>query len=216
MLPKPEKNKKATQSNEQLDLVEVLSKENKVAKKRRLTLILLILTVGVSTGLWIFRTCRYYIDSKTFPKVSINLPQFKTGSIKKFSFGNLNSDITALTNKDGNKWEIYVKTISNSQVPFEYNQSFQDLTKIEDTLGNISKTPVSFNSLTQKNLPLGTEVRELVTNQNNTMELNSLVTVPHVRILYVIKVNGDNLNEAQKNIPLVIERIYWHIMNLTS
>lgn len=128
MLPKPEKLKKV--KTEQLDLVEKISDEDKIRKKRKYLIIAIICTVGLSTIFYCYRCF-------TSLGLSFNLPTINFNKIPNFTY---DKDIS-----------LYIQ--SNDFV-YEYQSSL--IPDINDILSILSTAPVK----KIENLPSGVEVRE--------------------------------------------------------
>jgi hypothetical protein len=128
MLPKPEKLKKV--KTEQLDLVEKISDEDKIRKKRKYLIVAIICTVGLSTIFYCYRHLESLNLSFSFPTINFNkIPNFTH-----------DKDIS-----------LYIQ--SNDFV-YEYQSSL--IPDINDILSILSTAPVK----KLENLPSGVNVRE--------------------------------------------------------
>jgi len=130
MLPKPEKLKKV--KTEQLDLVEKISDEDRIRKKRKYLIISIICTVGLSAIFY----CYHHLES-------LNL-NFKLIPI------NLNFDRTPEFTHD-KEISLYVQS---NDFAYEYQSSL--IPDIGEILSILSTAPLK----KLENLPSGVEVRE--------------------------------------------------------
>lgn len=208
MLPKPEKNKKSLNNPEQLDLVESISQENKVARKRRFIIIFLLLTVGLSMGFWIYHGFSNMVVNHNYPKINFKLSQFTT---KKPSFETTVS-LDSYLPKDSQNWTVYIQTLSTNKKSFTYSHQSDNL-KVEEIKQSLSKLSVANNTLTQTNLPLGVQVKEIIEYKDNNLVVNSLVTVPQKEIIFIFKISTNNPDQDKNNIASIIEQAYYQIMN---
>jgi hypothetical protein len=211
MLPKPEKIRKSSSSPEQLDLVDTLSKEKKKTNKRRFVLLFLILTVGLSFGFWAYRNIHSFLNRGGISQINFHIPKLTRPGSSAAS-GDYQKDIQSIIGNQNN-WSIYVKTLQSNKSPFEYSQNFSEVPDINQYTQNLQKQPISQESLTQQNLPPAAKIQEMTSSQDQNFEMDSLVTIPQKQILFIIKVSGQNHDQAKNKIPYVVEKIYWQILN---
>jgi len=129
MLPKPEKLKKV--KTEQLDLVEKISDEDKIRKKRKYLIIAIICTVGLSTIFY----CYHHLES-------LNL---------SFSLPSINFNFSKVPNFTHDK-DISIYIQSND---FTYEYLSVSIPDIAGILSTLSTAPI----IKLENLPSGVETR---------------------------------------------------------
>jgi hypothetical protein len=95
MHTKEELTKKKAQSSEQLDLVESISRDDSLRKKRIFLYIAIFITIGLSIIFWLFRTLK---------TVNFSTPELPSFSIN--SKVDTNTRISQILGKDSFKWEI--------------------------------------------------------------------------------------------------------------
>jgi hypothetical protein len=132
MLPKPEKIKKV--KTEQLDLVEKISDEDKIRKKRKYLIISIICTVGISAIFYCYRQLESLNLRFKMPAISLNFD-------KRPKFTN-DKDIS-----------LYIKSDN-----FFYEYQSDLISDIDETLFTLDTAPTK----TIDNLPSGVEVRGFV------------------------------------------------------
>lgn len=210
MLPKPEKNKKinnlldktgATPEND----VEVARK--KIQLKRRLVLISLILTAGLSLSFWVFRTAQKIIDSPpsfnlnfkfNFPKINFKISNSKSNSsdskIKQL-----------LTSKN---WSASVVFKSNpSNLIFQSNSSSENFDQI---ISELSKIKPSNQSLINLDLPQGLSFQEKIITDDNLIYQN-LISLPSDQIIISIQTNSHyDLESIKSDLSSLVNSLYWY------
>lgn len=196
MLPKPEKIKKKLKSEESESIKEI-SPEEKIRKKRHLVALVLSITIGLSFLFWIY----HFFKNFSLPKFSFSVPKISVSKDSN-SISSLEKDINNILISDKNIWSIYVKTDS-----FLWEKNSSDL-----SLNPVFKNNES--SFVKKLLPSGAEVKENLINQDNSFEVQSLITIPNKKITLIIKVSGNNLDNSKKLIPILAEKIYWDVVGL--
>lgn len=196
MLPKPEKIKKKIKS-EKSESVNEISPQEKIRQKRRFIVWVLSLTIGLSFVFWIY----HFFKNFSLPKISFSLPQI-TIPQNSASDISLVKDIDNLLASDKNTWSVYVKSDS-----FVFEKNSSDLS-LNLTFKN------NESSFIKKLLPSGAEVKENLISQDNSFEVQSLITIPNKKIVIIIKVSGNNLENSKKLIPLLAEKIYWDVISL--
>ncbi len=197
MLPKPEKNKKKS-SAEQLDLVESISTEDKIKKKRYFLLITLFATVGLSFIFWTFR----FFQNFSFSSVRITLPQFNSISLKSNDDQKqLNDNLNHLFSPNPERWHLSIA----SSAP-QFNWSYNSSSSISD------QTPSSTLGIARGVLPEGTEIKEAIINNATFSQYSALISLPQGKFSIIIK-NDDVDSEKFKNtIPLIVENLYWSLL----
>lgn len=194
MLPKPEKNKKI--SSEQLDLTKTISEDDKIRQKRRILIIALILTFGISFSFWIYNSLKKFsFTSIKFSPPKLDLPRFSFSDSFNPSF-----------KLDSNSWSIYFSTNN-----FTWSKNY-DLSTPAPIISDLQKLSPTKDSLVKSALPEGAEIREKTIDKTDSFEVQSLVTVPQKQILFLIKVSGSNLEASKPLIPGVASSLYWSLI----
>lgn len=204
MLPKQEKIKKSS-SSQQLDLVDSLSEDKKLRRKRIYIIITLILTVGLSLFFWIYRSSKSFFITN---KISNVKPNF---SFPKINFPanqpDLEKTVNQIISTDKNTWSIFVQTTSLNKSPFSWSKN------IETPTSTTLNVPISTNSILKNNLPEGAQIQENVLSNTDSYQLTTLITVPNKQLFIIIKVAGtNNLQSSIKLIPYLVEKIYWELI----
>lgn len=210
MLPKPEKTKKInnlldkTDNNTENDAESALKK---IQSKRRLVLISLILTAGLSLFFWVFRSIQQIIDSP--PSINldfkINFPKinFMTSSSKT----NL-SDSKIRQFLASRNWSVNVAFKSNPTVlVFQSTPSSDSLTEI---ISELSQIKPSNQSLINLNLPQGLSFQEKIITKDNLVYQN-LISIPGDQIIILINTNeSSNLDSIKSELSTLVNSLYWY------
>jgi len=155
MLTKIELNQKKAKSSEQLDLVDTITSDDKIHKKRMFVISAISITIGLSLVFWIYRS---------FKTVSISLPQMpKFAAISK---NDINTDISTIIGKDSQNWEInYVDKFDTSKLKYSQNSLIKDLlplgvdVKENYTQTDTAQTLQALITLPQQNIYLSIKYR---------------------------------------------------------
>lgn len=182
MLPKPEKKTRKIKS-EQLDLVEEINEKDRIKKKQLYLFVSLALTIGLSL---IFYTYRHF----QLPHLP-TIPQIATTN--SFSL-----DV-------GNNWGIYVKFQD-----YTYNQNYSK--EIKEGLKYLDNIDATIDSSLYQKIPRGVTIRQFEENNKSGFIGLYRLSVPNRDIYILINIAGDNLDQSIKNIPNVVEKIYWHLI----
>ncbi|MBP9817509.1 hypothetical protein KBC75_01980 [Candidatus Shapirobacteria bacterium] len=201
MLEKRDKLKKSTQ----LPLEEKDSGPSStelLQRKRRLVIILLIITIGLSLLFWAYRTLRYFqIPKFKLPQVSSSLQTLSSNK----------SNISEIISKDSSSWSIFF--LPKKLKPYTYNidPAINDAfaAKQIDLLTKLKTPPTN---LLVDVLPEGLTVKDILTETSDQIIYQAIVNIPNNQIYFYIKINGQNLSESKKNIPTVIESYYWSVI----
>jgi len=210
MLPKPEKNKKKlVDSNSEISSVADPQAAQKRAKlKRRLVLLSLFLTVGLSFIFWSVKHIQKILISP--PKINFNfqLPKFnKNISVKQNnSPSDLNKYIKTLTES----WAVYVSLVPDPKNSIYQNSPIFNLDEIPTIVTHLSSIKSNPQSLVNLSLPEGLLFQESI-DLNKNIFYQNIISLPKNKFLLLIKVdNPKNLDQAKKELPLLIEQIYWY------
>lgn len=206
MLPKPEKIKKKTKSEES-EVVNEISPAEKIRKKRLFVTLVLLITVGLSFLFWFY----HFLMNFSLPKISFSVPKIAVPKSSNSTLS-LEKDIDSVLISEKSIWSIYIKSDSflwqkNS------DQLFSDINS-DTVISNFSKIKTTNESLIQKSLPVGAEIKENLISKDNSFEAQYLITVPQRQIFLILKVSGDDLEKSKTLIPKLAEKIYWDIIAL--
>jgi hypothetical protein len=207
MLPKPDKSKKQFPSDDYEPIEE--SKEEKaekekkrIQKKRRLVILSIILTVGLSFSFWIYRSVKTFFKNPEIPKINLSfkLPKFNFSSSKN----NVSDPIKRIIPDSFSNISIYITDNSSPQFIWSQNESAlfqnQPLTDIQNHLNILKPTT---KSLLNVNLPEGLSFKEIVSDKSDFHYYNQ-ITLPDNRQLTIL------ISSPQStDISSLIESIYW-------
>lgn len=217
MLPKPEKIKKASSSAHQLDLVESISVEEKLRKKRFFLYISLLATIGLSLLFWSYRLITNFLKYSSrlsIPKIEIPTVRINTSPVSPNLSQNIDNQITQLLEQDHGKWNVYVHLLPDGLKNF--NWSFNTL-KLSDqeinmTIEKLKITNVNKASQIATSLPQGLEIRDILTKDQNHSRIQALVSLPGRQLFFDIGVEGGDLNQFQDTASKLIGSLYWSII----
>jgi hypothetical protein len=181
MLSKDEILIKKGKTPRQLDLVDDLNHDKDKFKSRLLLILFLFLTVGVSSGLWIFRE---YKDNKLNFNFSLNLPSIQT-------------PVTT----DQNIWQICFFDKNTGTKLYQQNCTIADLPqdKVENNI-----------DLIKSSLPNGLIINESISTSSTDINYVSQISSPKFNYFVTIKIYGSHpLDASQKQIPKTISELYW-------
>lgn len=212
MLPKPEKTKKL---NKNLLADAEITKESdevialkRLKIKRRLILVSLTLTVGLSLIFWSFRQFQSFVNSpKSFNfHPNFTLPEF---NFHKNSSSNQNSasDLDIKNFLKDKNWSVTSFFVNHPDKPtfslnFDSSSSESDI----NLLSSLTKTDQSLISL---DLPQGLLFQEKLT-QNNFLLYQNLITLPHTQLFISIKISDTSLTNNQSNLSQLVDMLYWY------
>jgi len=183
MLPKPEKTKK-NQSIEQLDLVESISAEDKLKKKRHFLLITLFATVGLSFIFWTFHFLQTFSFSNfQLPSFSFSLPQ-STQSV----------DFDRLLSPNSKRWHV---SVAGPNFQWSYNSPTDSTSPPTTTLGIIKNV-----------LPEGVDIKESL----SVNLYSAQIVLPQGQFLITIKYDDNNPEKFKSTIPIIVETLYWSLL----
>lgn len=209
MLPKPEKIKKSSSSkSEQLDLVETISTEDKLKTKRRWLYIALFSTIGLSLLFMVYRSVKTF-----FVHPQITLPHLSIPSTPS-SHSNLDQKVSTIIGSDSNHYSITVHLLNGSTPTFNWSKSTSPLdeTQISSLIENLQTNKEKNKSIIAKYLPQGSQVQENYTSAANSIILQSLVTIPNQKILFVITATGNDLSKFSNVLSKLIPTLYWSVI----
>ena len=213
MLPKPEKNKKInrnlledaqiTQESE-----EVLA-QKRLKTKRRLILISLICTAGISLTFWTIRTVQGFIASPPSFKFDfkIELPKFSSSSKSSSKTNFSDAEIKKII---GDKnWSVGVVFKSNPSNLIFQNNSSADFSSVID---NLSKVKPSEESLIGLNLPQGLTFQEKIDSLNN-INYQNIINLPSNQVVISITTDSNSLESVKPEIVSLTESLYWYAVS---
>jgi len=207
MLPKPDKSKKQFPSDdyqpEEESKQEKIEREKKrIQKKRRLVILSIILTVGLSFSFWVYRSVKNFLDNPEVPNInlSFNLPKFNFSFSKDKSLDPIKKIIP------DNLSDISIYIIDNSSPQFVWSQNesviFKDqpLIDIQNRLNILKPTT---KSLLNINLPEGLSFKEIVSDKSEFYYYNQII-LPDNRQLTILISSSQSVD-----ISSLVESIYW-------
>lgn len=196
MLPKAERRKKKVEA-EQMPLLPTKPVDDQLQQKRWVVAIFLILTVGTSLGLLIYK------NHKSF---GINF-NFKLPSIPKLTdlkIDGTTGPIDQIVADNQNIWSIKIKV--NGQPYFQKNEEYV-------TLIPTGELTIAKSDLITGVLPAVAIVKEKIIAETNFYEYHALISVPKNEIVVAIKFAGShNRDESILLVPKIVEKVYWGVM----
>jgi|GEM_PF-1003753 len=211
MLPKPEKGKKL--NNNFLSDSEITKESDevviakKVKSKRRMILISLIGTAGLSLIFWTVKGVQSFISSPHPLNFSFNfkLPQFnfKTNTETKTSTSILSSDLDKFLSDQKLSAIIFENNDLNNPI-YQFNFSNSNITTF---ISELSKTKSTETSNIISGLPEGLLFQEKLDANTNLYGLT--INLPSNQITFIIQDNNKSQNFNQ-NISSFINQAYWY------
>lgn len=200
MLPKQDKSKKQFPSddfepNEESKEEKAEKEKKRIQKKRRLVIISIILTVGLSLSFWTYRSIKNFLANPKVPKInlSFNLPKINFSSKTKKIIPDGFSDVS-----------VYIYDNSSPQFIYSQNESFvfkdEPLADIQNRFNNLKP---STKSLININLPQGLTFKEIVSDKSEFHYYNQII-LPDDRELTILISSPQSIN-----ISTLVESIYW-------
>lgn len=217
MLPKPEKKSKL--NNNLLSDSEITKESDeviaakKIKTKRRLILISLIATAGLSFIFWSIRGVQSFINSPK-PKFSFHLnlkfPDIKFTSSNhqssnKSSDDNLNQ---FLSNKN---WSVIIFKNDDYENPL-YKSNYSESTDLSDILTDLNKIRASENSNFTTNLPQGFLFQEKLDTSSNPYFYGNIITLPGSHLTFIIQDHSQS-EDFPKNLSEFINLAYWYAIS---
>jgi hypothetical protein len=217
MLPKPEKKQKL--NNNLLSDSEITKESDEViaAKriktKRRLILISLIFTAGLSLIFWTVRGVKSFLDSPE-PKFDFHfnfkLPDLKFKSnkqvVNKSTDNNLNQFLS------GKNWSVII--IKNNDLPkpvYQFN-SDQFTGQIDSLISDLNKIKATENSNILTNLPQGLLFQEKIDTISKPYFYGNIITLPGSHLTFMIY-NQNQSQNFSKEISEFINLAYWYTIS---
>ncbi len=214
MLPKPEKTKKLNKNL--LEDFEITKESDEVVaarrlkSKRRLVLISLGLTVGLSFIFWSFRSIQDYTKSPhsfNFPSnFNFHLPQI---NLKTKSTSSSSTSDAELKNFLENKnWSVSSSFITPTQkTVFSFNSAnISPETEIQSLLP-IEASQSSFINL---NLPQGLSFQEEII-QSPYITYKNLIRLPSSQLLILVSAPGvSSLDQIKNDLSQLVNLLYWY------
>ena len=199
MLPKPEKNKRT--KAEQLDLVKGIDQNLKNRRKSTILIIALLLTIGLSIGLW---TYRHLIQVFANP-ISFTLPSFF------LTYPPTVSPPPSLVNLE----PVVSPIISNTSGHWSFLISHND--RIIWQKGTPLSVPTSkltpSQPLVSSSLPEGLKVTESITQTPDSLQDIIDITLPNQHLIFIINLSQTPDPAAARAIfPRLASAVYWAII----
>ena len=198
MLPKPEKSKKIPNLSDKDDNStesEAEISQKRLLLKRRLILISLLMTAGLSFIFWSFRA------TQNFKLPRLNLPQKSNSNIS------INSDIFTVSSSQSD-WSIISLTKSNPNSPI-FSHNYHNF-NFDQTLASLSSLKPSLSSLIDTNLPQGLTIKEKITTDSG-LTYQTLISLPTNTLLISIFIpRVDNLDSIKPQLSDLVNSLYWY------
>lgn len=216
MLPNPKNNKSINNllsNSVESSIDEVQNNQKKLQTKRKTIIISLVLTAGLSFIFWSYKSVQSLIKSpKTFNlNLKFKLPKFSF--IQNYHSSNPSSaNIDKFLDKSLVKWSVFISLDTDYSKPvFEYQSSLfgvnNNFNQIIDKFNTIES---SSHSLINLSLPQGLSFQEIV-DKSSSVYYQGLIHLPKNKILLLIKNNDlTNDSQAQIELPLLIDHLYWY------
>lgn len=213
MLPKPEKTKKVDQTS----LDDSLTRHQLQARKRRLLIISLSLTTGVSAIFFVYRFIRQFTPpTLRFPDLSlisgISFPDFHPDSSDQKITSSLNRLFTTLIPKDFRpQYSIYLTSTFPPSFSWakNFNPSLETelITKLSATV-----TAASNPSSLPLVLPAGIEVRQSLYSVSETSYQIFQITTPDRQLFLFIARPAQFPEASSIDLSQLVESIYWAVL----
>ncbi|HOR01935.1 MAG TPA: hypothetical protein PKZ92_01610 [Candidatus Woesebacteria bacterium] len=207
MLPKPEKSKKIPNLSDKDDNStesEAEISQKRLLLKRRLILISLLMTAGLSFIFWSFRATQKFINQPlrfNFKLPRLNLPQKSNSNIS------INSDIFTVSSSQSD-WSIISLTKSNPNSPI-FSHNYHNF-NFDQTLASLSSLKPSLSSLIDTNLPQGLSFKEKITTDSG-LTYQTLISLPTNTLLISIFIpRVDNLDSIKPQLSDLVNSLYWY------
>jgi hypothetical protein len=182
MLSKDEILKKKGKSVEQLDLVKDIDFDSQKNKKRWLLVLFLILTIGSSVCLSVYRE---YREGKLI--INFSVPRLP------------NLPVNLSTDK--NVWQICLFNKNNNSLLYSQNCQQSEIPNI--TINNNI-------DLIKSSLPNGLIINETISTSSPEINYFSTISSPKFNYLLTIKIFGSfPLEKSISNIPNLASSLYW-------
>lgn len=211
MLPKPEKGKNKKINNNFLSDSEITKESEevvnakKVKTKRRLILISLICTVGMSLIFWAIKSIQSFTSSPHPLNFHLNFnfkfPQFNFKSEPKSSTDISSTDLDKFLSN--HNWSaVILKNNELSSSFYQFNYSDSDTSNLISDLNKIK--PIETSNFIS-GLPEGLSFQEKL----NDFTYSLIINLPNSQLMFIIKDNQKSENFSQ-NISEFINQAYWY------
>jgi hypothetical protein len=205
MLPKQEKTRKL--NNNFLSDSEITKESEEVVNtkktktKRKIILISLICTAGLSLIFWSVKGIQSFTASPHPLNFNFKLPSFKFKTKNKVSTDISTSDLDSFLSSQ-NLSTIIFKDIDFSSPIYQFNFSN---TKVNDFISELSKTKFTGTSNIISGLPEGLLFQEKLDNDVYGL----IVNLPEYKLTFIVQDNKKSGNFTQ-NISSFITQAYWY------
>jgi hypothetical protein len=215
MLPKPEKTKKL--NNNFLSDSEITKESDeviaakKVKSKRRMILISLICTAGLSLVFWTIKGVQSFIENPQ--QLSFNFHpnlNFKLPSINFTPINTSSSNISANTLDkflSTKKWSVVILNNKNLSQPI-YKSNYPD-SDINDFVAELSKLKAIESSKVVSGLPEGILFQEKLNASSTPYTYGTIITLPSSKLIFIIKDSSNSATFSQ-DISQFINSAYWY------
>ena len=216
MLPNPKNSKNINNllpNSQESAVNEAEINQKKLQTKRKTIIFSLILTAGLSFIFWSYKSIQSLVKSPPRYNLNLNLklPKFTSLKNNQTTFPS-STNLTKFLEKSPISWSVFVSLDTDYSKPVFEHQS--NLLKIDNNFNpvieKISATKTSSQSLVNLSLPQGLSFQEII-DSSAGVYYQSLIHLPKNKILILIKNdNSTNLSQAQTDLPLLIDYLYWY------
>jgi hypothetical protein len=207
MLPKPERSKKLTNllaEDKASAESEAEVSQKRLLLKRRLILISLLMTAGVSFIFWSFRAAQKIIHQP--PQFNFKLPR------PNFSLKNNPSthqtDIFVLSDSQSS-WSVASVAKSRPDKPV-FSHNYNDF-NFNHIFTSLSSQKPSSSSLIDLQLPQGLTFQEKTAFENNSLIYQNLISLPSDTLLISVLIpQAQDLESVKSQLSSLVESLYWY------
>ncbi len=207
MLPKPERSKKLTNllaEDKASAESEAEVSQKRLLLKRRLILISLLMTAGVSFIFWSFRAAQKIIHQP--PQFNFKLPR-PNFSLKNNPSTN-QTDIFVLSDSQSS-WSVASVAKSRPDKPV-FSHNYNDF-NFNHIFTSLSSQKPSSSSLIDLQLPQGLTFQEKTAFENNSLIYQNLISLPSDTLLISVLIpQTDNLESVKSQLSGLVESLYWY------
>jgi hypothetical protein len=130
----------------------------------------------------------------------------------------IDAQISKMLAVDTTKWSISLHVIGGGLDYYNWSKSNINLLPrdFDTMIKELSDRKDNLKSMIVNAVPQGTIIQEIVTDSPGHYDLQALTTVPRKKILFIISLDGDNLEKAKLQIPNIVSNLYWTIIQAGS
>jgi len=209
MLPKPEKSKKLTNllaEDKASTESEAEISQKRLLLKRRLILISLLMTAGISFIFWSFRAAQKIIHQPPQFNLSFKFPR-PNFSLKNNPSTN-QTDIFVLSDSQSS-WSIASVAKSRPDKPV-FSHNYNNF-NFDQTMTSLSFLKPSSSSLINLQLPQGLTFQEKTASENNSLIYQNLISLPSDTLLISVLIpQAQDLESVKSQLSSLVESLYWY------